>query len=86
MKDTERTKRINDSIDSHYKSNKGCWWVSNGGVSNMITLHKGGINNIINPDYVCKLIFDTEKSVDIIHVVCSCTTHTRESLKSCLNK
>lgn len=78
MKDTERTKRINKAIDNRYKSNKGCWWVSNSSISNMVILHKGGINHKINHVNICKLIFANEKSVDIIHVDNACMTYTRK--------
>ncbi len=86
MKETERIKRINDAINKHYKSNNDCWWVSNSGISDMIELHKGGINHHINHIYLCRFIFEREKSVKIIHFSGACMIYTRESIKGYFKK
>lgn len=86
MKETERIKRINESLNKHYKSNNDCWWVSNSNLKEMIELHKGGINHYINHIYLCKFIFDHEKTVKIIHYAGACQIYTRESIKGYLKK
>lgn len=83
MKETERIKRINATLNAHYKSNKSCWWVSNSGYSTeMIELHKGDINNRLKGVQIAKFIFSKEKSVNIIHYGGACMVYTRESVKN----
>ena len=81
MKDTERVKRINEAIDAHYKSNKGCWWVSNGSSNEMIELHKGDINNRVKAVQIAIFIFSKEKSVNVVHYAGGCMIYTRASVK-----
>lgn len=80
MRETERIKRINNLLDSHFKSNKGCWWVSNNG--NIIELHKGAINNRLKAVQIAKFIFSKEKTARIIHYSGGCILYTRESVKN----
>lgn len=83
MKETERIKRINASLNEHYTTNKSCWWVSNSGYSTeMIELHKGDINNRLKGVQIAKFIFSKEKSVNIIHYGGACMVYTRESVKN----
>ena len=82
MKETERIKRINETLNKHYTSNKDCWWVSNGSSHEIIELHKGGINNRLKGVQIAKFIFGKEKSVSIIHYGGGCMIYTRESVKN----
>lgn len=82
MKDTPRTKRINNALNAHYKSNKGCWWVSHSpNFNNIIHLHKGDINNRLTAVQIAKFILDHEKSVSIVHYGGAAMIYTRESVK-----
>lgn len=83
MQETERIKRINAKLDKHFKSNKGAWWVSNGGFSDshIIELHRGAGGNRIKAVSAAKYILETEKSVNIVHYGGMCMIYTRESVK-----
>lgn len=87
MKDSERINRINDAINKHYKSNNDCYLVSNSVFGDdMIELHKNGINYHINILYLCRFIFEMEKSVKIIHYAAACMIYTRESVQGYFKK
>ena len=83
MKETDRIIRINNALNTHYKSNKNCWWVSNVcGNPKIIILHKGDINNRLKGAQIAKFIFSREKSVSIIHYSGGYMVYTRESVKN----
>jgi len=67
MKETERTKRINEDLDKHFKSNKGAWWVSNSPFAkNIVKLHHGIGGERIDARWVALRILRREPSVTIV--------------------
>lgn len=78
MKATERIERINSNLNTHFKRNKSNWWVSHSPHDKgtiMLHLYQW---TPIQPSWVAKYIFKTEKGINVI--IGSKSIYTRRTM------